>query len=92
MLVCPKKFLRKSSTVTAVLGSANFHKGEDMLKKDLERARDLLTQVMFTLTDIEDQGITLEGVDLNDLLKINIKISRKLWTLENEEKLNKTGW
>jgi hypothetical protein len=63
-----------------------------MLKKDLERARDLLTQVMFTLTDIEDQGITLEGVDLNDLLKINIKISRKLWTLENEEKLNKTGW
>lgn len=63
-----------------------------MLKKDLERARDLLTQVMFTLTDIEDQGITLEGVDLNDLLKINIKISRKLWTLENEEKLNKIGW
>jgi hypothetical protein len=63
-----------------------------MLKKDLERARDLLTQVMFTLNDIEDQGITLEGVDLNDLLKINIKISRKLWTLENEEKLNKTGW
>ena len=63
-----------------------------MLKKDLERARDLLTQVMFTLTDIEDQGITLEGVDLNDLLKINIKISRKLWTLENEEKLNKRGW
>jgi len=63
-----------------------------MLKKDLERARDLLTQVMFTLNDIEDQGIMLEGVDLNDLLKINIKISRKLWTLENEEKLNKTGW
>lgn len=63
-----------------------------MLKKDLERARDLLTQVMFTLNDIEDQGITLEGVDINDLLKINIKISRKLWTLENEEKLNKTGW
>lgn len=63
-----------------------------MLKKDLERARDLLTQVMFTLNDIEIQGITLEGVDLNDLLKINIKISRKLWTLENEEKLNKTGW
>ena len=63
-----------------------------MLKKDLERARDLLTQVMFTLTDIEDQGITLEGVDLNDLLKINIKISRKLWSLENEEKLNKIGW
>ena len=82
----------KSSTVTAALGSASFHEGEDMLKKDLERARDLLTQVMFTLTDIEDQGITLEGVDLNDLLKINIKISRKLWTLENEEKLNKTGW
>ena len=63
-----------------------------MLKKDLERARDLLTQVMFTLTDIEDQGITLEGVDLNDLLKINIKISRKLWSPENEEKLNKIGW
>lgn len=63
-----------------------------MLKKDLERARDLLTQVMFTLNDIEDQGITLEGVDINDLLKINIKISRKLWTLENEEKLNKIGW
>ena len=92
MPMFPRRFLIKSSTVTAALGSASFHEGEDMLKKDLERARDLLTQVMFTLTDIEDQGITLEGVDLNDLLKINIKISRKLWTLENEEKLNKTGW
>jgi hypothetical protein len=28
MFMCPKKFLRKSSTGTRALGSVNFHEGE----------------------------------------------------------------